>query len=160
MVLLHRTQSPANHARALEIIRQFDELEGMPEPMKHTSASNEQRRDQIFFRPCKQPPNSALSGSEGTSEILSDPPEQPDLTRAASGDSTRSYFCGYLQYNYLPIVRHEGQLEYSEHLHPGQRCLMHAYLKVLDTRSRALQHSRHTVLDLKWRLQFAKEAGA
>lgn len=159
MVLLHRTQSPARRARALDIIRQFDELEGVSGRVKPTTAaaaSTEQRRDSIFFRPRKQ----HLQAETSHNNTSSSPAERPDLTKAVSGDSSRSSFCSYVQYNYLPIVRHEYQTEpSSEPLRPEQRYLRHAYLKVLDARSRAAYFSRSTGCGTGWWLPLARRQG-
>jgi len=161
MVLLHRTHSPANRAWALEIIRQFDEFEGVSKPVKPAGATNGHRRDQIFFRPRKQQsPDPHRTDCDGTCNSSADHPEH-DLTKVVNGDGSRNLFCGSLQYNYLPIVRHDCQPQTnSEPLHPGQRCLMHAYLKVLDTRTRAPYSSRSTRPDLAWRLQLTRSSAA
>lgn len=161
MILLHRTHNAAHRARALEIIRQFDEFEGVAGRTKPATTS-EDRSDQIFFRPQEQirlsPELSERPHTVARLDALSMAADQ-DLGTFGTGDASRTYFAGHAQYNCLPIVRQGSISSTSEPLHPGQRCLMHAYLSVLQSsgrgRSDALA-SRSTAADEDWRLQFPK----
>jgi len=73
-----------------------------------------------------------------------------------STDSSRSTFCGSVQYNYLPIVRHQHQAHNSEPLHPNERCLMNTHLRVLDATDHLSYVSDSTQRDQQWRFQFRR----